>query len=121
MFLGAQFVTLSFAQPTPEDRKVLDFTRDIRLGLLPATVVLQPEWLTPSAMALLPVADMEALLARLAPGQPRLSQDTPITERVYVPQASLSPLSLVHPLMVSLVLVPATTWHMMHKNPTPWG
>ena len=39
---GAQFVTLSFAQLTPEDGKVLAFTRDIRLGLLSATVVVNP-------------------------------------------------------------------------------
>ena len=32
---GAQFVTPSFAQPTPEDGKVLAFARDTRLGLLP--------------------------------------------------------------------------------------
>ena len=43
----AQFVTLSFAQPTPEDGKVLAFARDIRLGLLPAKVVVKSEWLTP--------------------------------------------------------------------------
>ena len=36
---GAQFVTPSFAQPILEDRKVLAFARDIRLGLLTATVV----------------------------------------------------------------------------------
>ena len=73
---GAQFVTLSFSQPTPEDRKVLAFSRDIRLGLLPATVVVQPEWLTPADMAVSPAADMEALLARLAPRHPHLPQDT---------------------------------------------
>ena len=39
---GAHFVTLSFAQFTPEDRKVLNFSRDIHLGLLPDTVVVQP-------------------------------------------------------------------------------
>ena len=42
---GAQFVTPSFAQTTPEDGKVLVFARDICLGLLPATVVVRPEWL----------------------------------------------------------------------------
>ena len=44
---GAQFVTSSFAQPTPEDGKVLAFSRDIRLGLLPTPVVVKLEWLTP--------------------------------------------------------------------------
>ena len=55
---GAQFVTLSFAQPTPEDRNVLSFARDIPLGLLPATVVVQPEWITPSDVAVPPSLDM---------------------------------------------------------------
>ena len=32
-----QFVTLSFSQPTPEDRKVLAFVRDIYLRLPPET------------------------------------------------------------------------------------
>ena len=44
---GAQFMTLSFAQPTLDDRKVLAFAREIRLGFLPATVVVQPEWISP--------------------------------------------------------------------------
>ena len=38
---GAQFVTPSFAQPTPEDGKFLAFARDIQLGLLPATMVVK--------------------------------------------------------------------------------
>ena len=42
-----QFVTLSFSQPTPEDRKVLAFVRDIYLRLPPETVVAQPEWISP--------------------------------------------------------------------------
>ena len=45
VFWGAQFVIPSFAQPTPEDGKVLVFAKDILLVLLPATVVVQPEWL----------------------------------------------------------------------------
>ena len=44
---GAQFVTLSFAQPKLEDKKVLVFARYIRLSLLPATVVVKPEWIPP--------------------------------------------------------------------------
>ena len=82
---GAQFVTLSSAEPTPEYRKVLAFARDIRLGLLPATVVVHPKWINPVDVAIPPAADMEALLARLSPGHPRLHHDTPITYRVYVP------------------------------------
>ena len=51
MLWGAQFVTLYFAQPTPEDRKVLVFVRDICLGLLTATVMVQPEWVTAEYVA----------------------------------------------------------------------
>ena len=74
---GTHFVTLSLAQPTPEDRKFLSFVRDIRLGLLPATVVVHPEWLAPADVAVPKAAEMEALLACLGPGHPRLPQDTP--------------------------------------------
>ena len=54
-------------KPTSEDGKVLAFVRDIRLSLLLATVVVQPEWLTTEDMAVPQVAEMEALLARLTP------------------------------------------------------
>ena len=59
---------------------------------------------------------MEALLACRTPGHPCLPPDTQRIERVSVPQASLASLSLVHPLMVSPFLVPATTLHMMHAK-----
>ena len=39
---SGQFVTPSFAQPILEDGNVLAFSRDICLGHLPATVVVQP-------------------------------------------------------------------------------
>ena len=70
MLWSAQFVTLSFAQPTPEDGKVLAFTREIRLSLLPAKVVVKPEWLTLVEVALQQAAEMEALLVRLDPRHP---------------------------------------------------
>ena len=76
MLWGAHFVTLSFAQPTPEEKKVLAFARDIRLGLLPDTVVVQPEWLIPADVAVPQEAEMKDLLARLSPGHPLLLQDT---------------------------------------------
>ena len=44
---GAQSATPSFANPTPEEKKILAFARDIRLGLLLVTVVVNPECLTP--------------------------------------------------------------------------
>ena len=73
---GTQFVTLSFAQPTPEDEKVLAFARDIRLGMLPATVVVHPEWITSGEVAAPQATEMEAPLALLAPGHPRLAAET---------------------------------------------
>ena len=77
-------------------------------------MVVQPEWITPGKLAVLRVTEMEALLARLDPGYPRLPADTQWPERVSVPQASLVALYLVHPLMFSPFLDPATVWHMMH-------
>ena len=87
---------------------------DIRLGLLPATVVVQPEWLAPEEVGVPRATDMEVLIARLALGYTWLPADTPWPERVSVPRSYLAPLYLVHPLMVSPNLAPATLWHMMH-------
>ena len=95
--------------------------RDIHLGLLPATVVVQLEWLTPADVAVPQAAEMEALLARLTPEHLHLYPDNPRTERVSVPRASLSPLSLVHPLVISLFLTPATACHMMHAKANAMG
>ena len=114
MLWGTQFMTPSFAQPTPEDREVLAFARDIRLGLLSATVVVHPECLAPEEVAVPRAAEMEALIAHLSLVHPRLPAYTPRPERFSVPRLSLVPLSLVHPLMLSLFLAPATSWHMMH-------
>ena len=47
MIWGNQFLTPPFAQPTLENSKVLNFSRDIRFGEVPATVVFQTGWLTP--------------------------------------------------------------------------
>ena len=55
---GAQVLTPYFAQPAPEDGKFLAFARNIRLGLLPATVVVQPEWFTAVDMVVPPAAEM---------------------------------------------------------------
>ena len=121
MLWGAQLMTPSFAQLTPEDWNFLDFAGCTRLGLLPATVVVKPEWLTPVEVAVPQSADMEALMARLAPGHPRIPLDTPIPEKVSVPLASLSPLSLVHPLMISPFLEPETEWHIMHAKADAMG
>ena len=118
---GAQFVTLSFAQTTQEDRKFLAFAREIRLDLLPDMVVVQPDWLTPSDVAVPPAAEMEALLARLASVHNRQPQDTQRAERVSIPWASLAPVSLVHLMMVPPFLAPATAGHMMHAKADAMG
>ena len=60
-------------------------------------------------------------MARLASGDPRLPQNTPISERVYVPWSSLSPLSLVLPLMVFPFLELATVWYMMNAKSYAMG
>ena len=64
---------------------------------------------------------MEDLIAHLTDGHTCLTSDTPIPERVYVPWASLVPLSLVHPLMVSPFLAPSTAWHMTHTKSNAMG
>ena len=51
---------------------------------------------------------MDTLLVRLAPVHSILPLDTPITDRVSIPQAYLVPLSLFHLLMVHPFLAPAT-------------
>ena len=113
---GTQFVIPSFAQPTPEDGKVLTFARYICLGLHLATVVVHSEWLVPEEVAVPRATKMEALLAHLTPGHPWLPEDTQQLDRLSVPLDSLSPLSLLHLLMVSPFLVPDTEWHMMHAK-----
>ena len=117
----AQFVTPSFAQSTLEDGKVLIFAGDIRLGLVPATLVVNPECLTLGEVNFPQAEDMDDLMARLAPVHPRLTLETPRPNRVSVTQASLSPLSLVHPRMVSPFLAPATAWNMMHTKANAMG
>ena len=59
---GSQFANPSFAQPTQEEKKVLAFARDIRIGLLPATVVVYPECLTPGEVAVPQETEMETWL-----------------------------------------------------------
>ena len=113
---GAQFVTPSFSHPTPQDGKVLTFTRDIHIGFLPATVVVKSQWITLGAVTVPQAVDMEALMAHLAPKHPHLPPYTPRLDTVSVTQASLAPLSLLHPMMVSPFLFPETTWHMMHAK-----
>ena len=53
MLWGNQFVTPYFTQPTPEDKKVLAFARDICLGLIPETVVVHLEWISPEEVVVL--------------------------------------------------------------------
>ena len=98
MLWGTQFVNPSFVKPTGRS---LPLRKDIRLGILPETVVVQPEWLSPEEVAVPRETEMEAIIARLSLGHPWLPADTLRPERVSVPRSSLSPLALVHPLMFS--------------------
>ena len=67
MLWGTQFVNLSFVQPTGRS---LPSREEIHLGVLPETVVVQPEWLAPEEVAVPRATEMEALRARLALGHP---------------------------------------------------
>ena len=109
-------MTPSFSQPTQEDRNVLSFSRGIRFGLLLEILVVNPEWITPGEVTVPQASDMEVLMSHLSPGHPRLPPENPIPYTVPVPWASLPTPSLVHPLMVSPFLAPATTCHMMHAK-----
>ena len=111
-----QLITPSFVIPTPEDVQVIAFSQDIWMDQLPASVVIQPEWITPREVEVQREADMGAALARLAPGHPRLAADTTSPEIVSVPLASPASLFLVHALIVSLFLSPSNKWHMMYAN-----
>ena len=94
-------MTPSFALQTLEGRKVLAFARDIRLGLLPSTVMVKPEWISPGEVTIPRAVDMEALMSHPAPGHPQLSSENPRPDTVSVTRMSLAPLSLVNLLMVS--------------------
>ena len=113
MLWGTQFVTPSFSQPTG---RYSPLREDTRLGILLPMVVVQPEWLAPEEVAAPRVTEMEALIARLALGHPWIPADTLRPERVSVPRSSLDSLYLVHMLMVSPFLAPATSWHMMYTK-----
>ena len=95
--------------------------KNILISLLPATVLVQLDWITPEEVTVPQAVEMEAFLARLAPGHLRLPPDTSTIERVSVPWESLAPLSLVHPLMVFPFLAPSTTWHIMHAKSNAVG
>ena len=84
-------------------------------------MVVHPEWLAQEEVAVPRETDMEALIGHLALGHPWIPKDTLRPERVSVPRSSISPLSLVHPLMVSLLLAPATLWHIMHAKANAVG
>ena len=69
---GVQYVTPSFSQATPEDGTVLAFSRDSRLGILPATVEVNPDWLTMRDVSDPTIAEIDVALAATGPGVPRL-------------------------------------------------
>ena len=113
---GAQFVTLSFAQPTSEDGKVLDFARDIRFGLLLETVVVKPEWLTPGEVTVPPIRRYGGPNVTPRPQAPSTTPGYPKTRHSLSIPDIPGPLSMVHPLMVFPFLAPATAWHMMQAK-----
>ena len=42
---GVEYVMMYLICPTPEDRKVMSFARDVSQGQLPTTVEVNTEWL----------------------------------------------------------------------------
>lgn len=78
---GTQYVTLSFARPTPEESKVLAFTRYFCMGHLSSTFKIDPAWLDLNKREVPQEAGMEAALARLPLGTHRTPDDTPNPER----------------------------------------
>ena len=77
-------------------------------------MVVQPEWLTPEDVTVPQAEEMVAFLVSLVPGHTRLPPVYPRNREGIRTRESLAPLSLVHVLMVSPFLAPATVWHMMH-------
>ena len=114
---GTQFITPSFVRPTLEAVKVLVFARNIGLGWLLAIVVILPEWLTPIEVEVLLENEMEVASVRLSPGHTRLAKGPAWPERVSVPMASLSLLSLVHLLIVYPFFLPKGTCTILAPPP----
>lgn len=114
-------MTPYFVQLTPEYGKVLVFAQDILLVQLLATVISLPEWLAPIKIEVTRKEDTDALLEHLLPGHPKLIADTPRTDRVSVTQESLTPLYLVHQMMVSLFISPSTMRNMIHAKSNAMG
>ena len=98
---GTHYVTPSFARTTPENSKVLTFTRAVRLGQILATVKMDPAFLEMEKMDMTLAEDMEAALTLISPGTHCLPNDTFKPERVQVPLVSIAQPPLLHPLMAA--------------------
>ena len=96
---GIQYVIPSFSQATPEDGTVLAFSRDARLGILPATVEVNPDWLTMRDVSDPTITEIDVALAETGPGVPRLQDATEASDAVVVSNTAINPLALVHPLL----------------------
>ena len=82
---------------------------------------MEPAWLDMDKKDVLQEVYMEASLARLPPVTTILIDDISKLERVQVPLASITPLSIVHPLMDYPFLSPANAWHILDANVQAMG
>ena len=70
---------------TSEDRTVLAFLRDIRLGHLPTTVEANAEWLVVRDAAAPSVAELDQVLANTGPGTEKLPNTTTTSNNCFLP------------------------------------
>ena len=88
------------------------FALDIPLGQLPATVDTDPAWLNLDKREVPRESDTEDALSRLPIVTHRPTDNTPKTDRVRLTLVSITPLSLIHPLMAAPFLSLANVWHL---------
>ena len=65
---GVQYVTPSFARATPEDGKVLAFTQDVHLGMLPVIVRVNHDWMTVRNVPAPTITELNTTFATTGPG-----------------------------------------------------
>ena len=100
---------------------MLAFARDIRLGMLPATVEVKPDCLTVRDVPAPTVAELNTALATTGPGVTRLPEDTAALDTVAVCKTAIALLSLVHLLLGSPFLTPINAWNLVAARATCLG
>ena len=103
----------SFTQPTPEDGKVLAFSRDVRQAHIPTTAEVNPEWFQVDAEDIPSLEELTQALDRTSLVTPRIPDQTVTSNSIAVPRSYIAPLKLIHPLILSPFLSPMSTWHLL--------